>query len=135
MVTWASVSDFSKISKQEELRLWKENGVRYVENKRTKQLMPHLYQFYLDFLNNESNLDIKSALKSYEGNVLACHGTMDQAVNIKNAENISVWANHGSLFKLRTNHTFGAKHPWELSDLPEALSDLCNKTISFLSKE
>ena len=136
LVTWASVADFSKrFPDDDELENWKINGVRYVENKRTKQMMPHLYQFYLDFLNNKKKLDIKSALNSYKGNVLVCHGTLDQAVNVENAENISNWANKGSLFKLRANHTFGAKHPWDTTDLPEALNDVCDKTIRFLTKE
>ena len=28
-------------------------GVKYVENGRTKQLMPHYFQFYLDFKNEK----------------------------------------------------------------------------------
>jgi hypothetical protein len=97
--------------------------------------MPHLYQFYEDFIINSKNLDIKSSFKKFKGDILICHGTMDMAVDIKNAHNLVEWSVNPTFFKIRTNHTFGSKHPWEKSNLPNELNELCLTTFGFLNKE
>ena len=135
LITWASVSDFGeRFPKKSDLLIWKKNGIRFVENKRTKQMMPHLYQFYEDFITNESKLNIKKSLQNFKGKSLICHGSLDQAVNISNGHNLFNWGKHTSMFKLRTNHTFGAKHPWRKKVLPEDLNQICNETIRFLKE-
>ena len=51
VISWAGVSDF-KVRFNEgsnEFDNWKKKGVMYVENARTKQLMPHYFQFFQDF--------------------------------------------------------------------------------------
>ncbi|MEC7004943.1 MAG: alpha/beta fold hydrolase [Bacteroidota bacterium] len=134
LILLASVSDYkNRFPEQSEIDKWKENGVRYVENKRTKQKLPHLYQFYQNYVDNESNLNIESSIKKFKGKTLICHGTMDLAVDFQNALNLLSWSNFGSLFKLRTNHTFGSKHPWNENHIPTALDQIIEKSISFLS--
>ena len=134
LILLASVSDYkSRFPEQSEIDKWKENGVRYVENKRTKQKLPHLYQFYQNYVDNESILNIESSLKKFSGKTLICHGTMDLAVDFQNALNLCSWSNIGCLFKLRTNHTFGSKHPWNENHIPTALDQIIEKSISFLS--
>ena len=134
LILLASVSDYkSRFPEQSEIDKWKENGVRYVENKRTMQKLPHLYQFYQNYVDNESNLNIESSIKKFKGKTLICHGTMDLAVDFQNALNLLSWSNIGSLFKLRTNHTFGSKHPWNENHIPTALDQIIEKSISFLS--
>ncbi|WP_338056304.1 alpha/beta hydrolase family protein [Tenacibaculum bernardetii] len=62
LITLASVSDLGKrTATVGNLKEWKESGVKYVVNGRTKQQMPHYYQFYTDFKDNEKRLNIKSA--------------------------------------------------------------------------
>src|SRR5690606_11974463 len=57
VISWASVSDFESSFAEEKARAyWKENGVIYVENSRTKQQLPHYYQFYVDFVKNKERL-------------------------------------------------------------------------------
>ena len=134
LILLASVSDYkNRFPEQSEIDKWKENGVRYVENKRTKQKLPHLYQFYQNYVDNESNLNIESSIKKFRGKTLICHGTMDLAVDFQNSLNLLSWSNIGSLFKLRTNHTFGSKHPWNENHIPTALDQIIEKSISFLS--
>ena len=134
LILLASVSDYKKrFPEQSEIDKWKEKGVRYVENKRTKQKLPHLYQFYQNYMDNVSNLNIESSLNKFRGKTLICHGTMDLAVDFQNALNLLSWSNIGSLFKLRTNHTFGSKHPWNENHIPTALDQIIEKSISFLS--
>ena len=134
LILLASVSDYkNRFPEQSEIDKWKENGIRYIENKRTKQKLPHLYQFYQNYMDNESNLNIESSIKKFKGKTLICHGTMDLAVDFQNALNLLSWSNNGSLFKLRTNHTFGSKHPWKKNHIPTALDQIIEKSISFLS--
>ena len=134
LILLASVSDYkNRFPEKSEIDQWRKHGVRYVENKRTKQKLPHLYQFYQNYMNNESYLNIESSLKKFRGKTLICHGTMDLAVDFQNALNLLSWSNFGSLFKLRTNHTFGSKHPWEENHIPTALDQIIDKSISFLT--
>ena len=134
LILLASVSDYkNRFPEKSEIDQWRKNGVRYVENKRTKQKLPHLYQFYQNYINNESYLNIESSLKKFSGKTLICHGTMDLAVDFQNALKLLSWSNFGSLFKLRTNHTFGSKHPWEENHIPTALDQIIDKSISFLT--
>ncbi len=134
LVTWASVSDFSnRFPDENEIEKWKNDGVRYVENKRTHQMMPHLYQFYTDFFQNKDKLSIKNGLKKFRGKTLICHGSLDLAVHHENASSLNKWSLGSELYKIRTNHTFGAKHPWESATLPNDLKDICLKTIGFFN--
>jgi pimeloyl-ACP methyl ester carboxylesterase len=136
LVTWASVSDFSNRFPDEiEIAKWKKEGIRYVENKRTKQMMPHLYQFHNDFIQNKAKLNIKKSLEKFNGKTLICHGSLDLAVHHQNASNLYNWGKFTEFYKIRTNHTFGAKHPWLDLELPSDLKDICLKTIGFLNKE
>ncbi len=134
LILLASVSNFKdRFPDHDEILNWKKNGVRYVENKRTKQNLPHLYQFYQNFIDNENWLNIKSAINKFDGKSLICHGTMDLAVDFQNAQNLLSWSQNGKLFKLRTNHTFGSKHPWTENQLPNALNQVIDQSIRFLS--
>ena len=66
IITWASVSDYgARFGTKDEINDWQEKDVKYVLNGRTKQQMPHLYQFYEDFQLNQVRLNIK---KCYKGN-------------------------------------------------------------------
>ena len=133
LITLASVSNFGeRFPNQNEIEKWKKNGVRYVENMRTKQMLPHLYQFYQNYLENQKELNIETAIKKFDGRFLICHGTMDMAVNFKNSLNLLKWAKNGRLFDLRTNHTFGTKHPYETKDIPIPLNEVIDETIRFL---
>ena len=50
VISLASVSDYAKrMTANSDLEQWKKSGVKYVLNGRTKQQMPHNYQFYEDF--------------------------------------------------------------------------------------
>ena len=133
LVTWAGVSDFKeRFPKANELKQWKDNGIRYISNSRTNQEMPISIKFYNDFIENESKLTIKTALLNFSGKFLACYGTLDQVVPNHYALDMAKWAANSSVLGIRTNHTFGSKHPWNQTKLPESLKELCLKTIDFL---
>ena len=103
LITLASVCDFSKrtatIGNLEE---WKELGVKYVLNGRTKQKMPHYYQFYEDFKANEKLLDIEAAEKQLQIPHLIIHGNNDTSVSIDEAYILHEWNPNSQLEIIET---------------------------------
>lgn len=114
LMTLASVCGFAKrtatIGNLEE---WKENGVKYVINGRTKQQMPHYYQFYEDFKANEERLHIETAEKQLQVPHLIIHGNNDTSVKIEEAYALHQW-NPNSHLKIieAADHVFNVRHPW-----------------------
>jgi len=133
LITWASVCDYkNRFPKGETLKQWKEDGVMFVENGRTKQQMPHYFQFYTSFIDNENRLTIKKAVKNIKVPHLIIHGTKDPTVSVKEAKEIHSWNDKSELFLVEdANHVFGAKHPWETEILPHHLLEIVEKSMQF----
>lgn len=135
VVTWAGVSDYKSRFQENTPQFdhWKKSGITYVENSRTKQQLPHNFQFYEDFKSNEFRFTISRAVKNLKIPQLIVHGIADPTVSVKEAEVIHSW-NAKSQLELIPNgdHVFGAKHPWEEEILPEHLKKVANITIDFL---
>lgn len=134
LITWASVSSFGKrISTTEGLEQWKKDGVKYVLNGRTKQHMPHNYQFYEDFKANEQRLDIEAAVKRITTPVLIIHAKGDPTVAFDEAEILKACNSNHNLFPIEgSNHVFDSRHPWAQDKLPEALQLVVEESISFI---
>jgi len=135
LITLASVSDFGKrTATVGELKQWKDTGVKYVLNGRTKQQMPHFYQFYQDFKANEKRLHIESAEKRLTIPHLIIHGDNDTSVNISEAEDLKRW-NPKSKFKVIENadHVFNTKHPWGKNELSDELNEVVEEVINFIN--
>ncbi len=137
VITWAAVSDFKKrFIKGELLDKWKESGVYYIKNGRTKQKMPHFYSFYEDFIRNEHRLNIKSCVKQLYKPFLIIHGTNDEAVDVQEALNLKSWNPIAQLVLIENaGHTFGSKHPWEQDTLPKDLQEVVETSIRFIDSE
>ncbi|MDC8000895.1 alpha/beta hydrolase [Aequorivita todarodis] len=135
VVTWASVCDF-KARFQEgtaAFESWKETGVTYVENGRTKQRMPNKFQFYEDFKANEKRLTISRAVKNLKIPQLIVHGSEDPTVSVTEAKAIHSWNPQSELAIIDgADHVFGAKHPFGENTLPNDLKKAVEKTIAFL---
>lgn len=134
LVTWASVSGFGKrTSTTGDLKQWKKDGVKYVLNGRTKQQMPHNYQFYEDYIANEKRFDITSAMKRIKVPILIIHATDDPSVNFHEALTLKTCKPESELVEIEnSNHVFGARHPWNEIQLPKALQYVVEKSIEFL---
>jgi pimeloyl-ACP methyl ester carboxylesterase len=137
VITWASVSDYKRRfnigSKQFET--WKANGVKYVENGRTKQLMPHLYRFYEDFEQNENRLTIATAVENLSQPLLIVHGSEDSTVPKNEAEQLAAWSDNATLQIIEgANHVFGSTHPWNETTLPPQLMEVVRNSIGFLKE-
>jgi pimeloyl-ACP methyl ester carboxylesterase len=134
VISLAGVCDFAKrTAALGDLLAWKREGVVYVLNGRTKQQMPHFYQFYEDVKKNKTRLDIRSAVENIKIPQLIIHGSKDTSVVIKEAENLHQW-NPNSEFKIieNANHVFNTSHPWKEETLSEELDKVTDACLHFL---
>ncbi|MEI7487345.1 MAG: alpha/beta hydrolase, partial [Chryseobacterium sp.] len=134
LITLASVDTLDRFPKNEAFENWKKAGVYYVVNGRTKQEMPHYYQFYGDFEKDEHRFDVERATEMAKAHVLVIHGTNDESVNVKNAEHLHILNPNSELFLIENaNHTFGSKEPWEEENLPKELTIVVEKCVEFIN--
>ncbi len=133
LITWAGVSDYgSRFPTGEMLEAWRKNGVSYIENSRTKQQMPHYFQFYENYANNKQRLYIETAAKNLAIPHLIIHGTDDTTVALKEAENLHVWSSQSELYIIKNgDHTFGASQPYTKKDLPKHFKQVLEKSLQF----
>ena len=137
LITLASINNFeNRFPKKDRLIEYKKKGVFYVENGRTKQQMPHYYQFYQDFIDHKQQLDIQKAAQHLKKPFLIIHGTNDEAVNINSAELLHHWAEKSQLFIINgANHTFGGKEPWTDEKLPKYLLSVVERVKVFYDED
>lgn len=136
VVSLAGISDIgSRFPEGEELEFWKEEGVRFVENMRTQQMMPHYFSMYEDFKANEDALNIELAARSLEIPFLQIHGDMDTSVSIREGIELADWTNTSLKIIKGADHTFGSEHPWFSNELPEDLMRAAEATSIFFSQQ
>ena len=135
LITLAAVANYAeRFPSGKALEDWKENGVMYIKNGRTKQEMPLFYQFYEDFLQNEEELTILKQAAKIKQPHLILHGDADETVLVKDAQAIHKASANSQLKLIReANHTLGASHPWESSLLPAHLREAVQCMMNFLS--
>ncbi len=131
LATWASVADYSERF-DFDMEAWAKTGVTTVKNGRTKQEMPHKYDFYQDFITNAEKLSIESASRKIKIPWLIGHGDTDEAVSFENGERLANWNKNAKLLKVVDGtHTFGASHPWAKTEMPVPLKTLVDETLLF----
>ncbi len=136
LITLASISDFGRrTATVGDLEKWKETGVKYVVNGRTKQQMPHYYQFYKNFKENEARLNIKTAEERLNIPHLIIHGDKDTSISIDEARELHEW-NPKSKLEIIPNadHVFNVKHPWNEPVLSNELEKVIEKALDFLNE-
>ncbi len=134
VISWNGVSDYAaRFPKGEDLEMWEKNGISHVLNSRTNQKMPHLYQFYQNFKDNEERLTIKNAVKKLNKPYLIVGGEDDVVVPPIEAKNLHSCNSKSELFLVEEmSHTLGSKHPWESNELPVHLEKVVLKSIEFI---
>jgi pimeloyl-ACP methyl ester carboxylesterase len=137
LITWASICDFGKrTATSGEIETWRKDGVKYVLNGRTKQQMPHHYQFYEDFKANELRLHIETAIKRTQAPIMIIHAKDDPSVGFNEAEALHSWDKKSILVSIEnSNHVFGVSHPWKEDKLPKALSTVIDKSLAFIKSK
>lgn len=133
-ITLNGVSDYgARFPKGDDLLRWENEGVMYVINGRTKQEMPHYYQFYKNFIANEKRLTIKNTVENLQKPMLIVSGGGDVVVTSKEGELLHSWNPKSELFFVdEMNHTLGSMHPWEGDKLPNHLDKVVKKCITFI---
>lgn len=136
VISLAGVCDFGKRTATiGNLDEWKKEGVKYVINGRTKQQMPHFYQFYENFITHKERLTIKRAVSNLKIPYLIIHGDADTSVSIEEAEQLHDWNPSSEFISIDgANHVFGASHPWKTEFLPEHLQPVVDEIVLFLKK-
>lgn len=138
VISWSGVSDFGARFPTDEniLQYWKKMGVSYIENARTKQQMPHYYQFYTSFKENEERLTIKNAVSKLTIPHLIIHGKDDVVVLPKEAENLHAWNPKSKLIVIENmNHPLGCTQPWNEPEMPIHLAEVVKYSIDFIQEK
>lgn len=137
VISLAGVSDYKvRFPTGSSFDKWKKEGVYFVENGRTKQQMPHYFQFFTDFIKNEERLTIKRAVKNLKIPYLIIHGNADTSVLIEEAHRLHNWNSISQLAIIEdANHVFGASHPWEINKTPEPMQKVIDITSEFIKKQ
>lgn len=134
LATLASVSDYRArfMEGTPEFEIWKQTGMAYVENSRTGQMLPHKFQFYTDFIENEERLTISTAVKSLTIPHLIIHGSADPTVTLKEAQALHSWNPNSQLEVIEeANHVFGMQHPWNSDSLSNHMQQAVDMLIEF----
>jgi pimeloyl-ACP methyl ester carboxylesterase len=136
IISLAAVSDFgARSSTIGDLENWKKTGVKHILNGRTKQEMPHYYQFYLDFKKHEIRLNIQKAAKKMTIPHLIIHGDSDTSISVKEAHKIHSWNSKSTLEIIENaDHVFNVTHPWNSKEISKQLAEVVNKCSQFLRK-
>jgi alpha-beta hydrolase superfamily lysophospholipase len=136
VATWAGVCDYKIRFKEDtlEFKNFRKTGTFYVENARTKQQMPHHWQFYTNFIANEKRLTIQRAASNLKIPYLILHGDADATVPIEEAKVLhSACATSILTIIASANHVFGANHPWQKETLPNHLKEAVKATQEFFN--
>ncbi|WP_010181499.1 alpha/beta hydrolase family protein [Aquimarina agarilytica] len=133
IITLAAIASYNdSLPAKEKIAQWRNEGVLYVKNGRTKQDMPLHYQLFEDYQANQSALDISAAAKKLTIPHLIIHGKQDPTVPYSKAELLHQWSQKSKLLPLDTDHVFNAKHPWLNDQMPPALTQVTQAILNFL---
>jgi len=132
IITWAAIDDVAARYGQKEEE-WKNSGVKYYPNARTKQEMPVYYQIVEDIEKNKDRFDLKLQLEKLDKPLLICHGDNDPTVHVDAAYQLKSWSRNSELCIVEgANHVFNGTHPYLLDELPKEMEEVLQATINFI---
>lgn len=133
IITWGTPFNFFRSWSNAFLKDWRERGVQYVMNARTRQQMPLHVSLLDDFEANRTYYDMAQALPQVKQPVLVCHGTNDESVPWQNAHEIVQACKHATACIIQdANHTFGMTHPFQSDAIPDTLTEVITSSIQFM---
>jgi len=134
VASWAGINDLSNNFNMNQVDQWKEKGVMYIENSRTKQLMPLYYQIVEDFLANKDVLNVPQAIKNFMKPLCIIHGSEDPTVPVRVAYLTQKWNSNIELHIVEgADHVFNGGHPCNSHELPENVKKVMNLTMRFFN--
>lgn len=133
IISLAGISSIgNRFPSGEELEDWKNSGVRYVQNARTNQDMPHYFSFFEDYQKNKEALNIEDSARSLKIPFVQIHGDMDLTVSITEGQYMARWTNTNLVIVKGAGHTFGAKQPWNNNEMPADMLEVCANMLAFI---
>lgn len=135
LITWASIAEFSSLWKREQLAEWREKGVIYTYNTRTKQNTPLKVNLLYDLEKHHKEYNILDAAARLNKPWLIVHGDEDENVMLTEAQRLQD-QNPQARFMIipYANHVFGASHPYTKEEMPLQLQLVCEKSVEFLTE-
>jgi alpha-beta hydrolase superfamily lysophospholipase len=134
LITWSSIADFSSLWKKEQEEDWINTGTIYVENARTKEKMPLNKSLLEDLNEHKDEYNILKSAKKVNVPWLIVHGDNDVNVDFSVAQTLAQKQLKAQIQKIEgANHVYGASHPYNLTQLPDHLQQVADKTLSFLN--
>jgi len=136
LITWAAIADFRSLWKKEDEVEWRNKGVIFNFNTRTKQYTPLKIDLLHDLDKHSKSYDILLAAGRINKPWLIIHGDQDENVLLSEAVRLKESSPNAELFIIPyANHVFGASHPFTKDELPLELQLTCEKSVEFLRKE
>ena len=134
IICWAPINhSYKGMPVGTELEEWEKEGVRYIINGRTKQEMPHYYQFYKNLVDNVDRLDIEKSAKKIAFPWLIIHGDNDEAIAIDDAIQLNIYSSLSALEIIENGtHTFSISHPWKADSLTPEMQKVIDLSINFI---
>ncbi|WP_418263431.1 alpha/beta hydrolase family protein [Flavobacterium faecale] len=133
VVTWASPFDFHRNWSSKFIEKWKADGIQYIKNARTNQMMPLQLEILEDMETNKEKYDLRNCTKKLDIPYLIVQGTDDAAVKM---EEFNLLKKHFTKAKTHiieaANHVFGGSHPYQEKELTEHTKELVAVTKAFL---
>ncbi|MCG9792437.1 alpha/beta hydrolase family protein [Flavobacterium algicola] len=130
--TWASPFDFYRSWNSEFITKWRTDGIQYIKNARTKQLMPLSLSVLEDMEINKDKYSLVHAGKKLDIPLLIVQGTSDVAVKMEEAKLLKKHFTGGTLHIIEgANHVFGGSHPFTEDSLPKDTDELVQVTKHF----
>ena len=131
VVTWSAIARVDRWD-DETKRKWRADGFLDAVNARTGQVMRMSPAVLDDYEANRERLDILGATRRLSVPLLVVHGSRDESVPVKEADEIAAAASDVSIVKIpRASHTYNAIHP--LVHVPVELSLAAEVTARFIA--
>ncbi len=114
LATWAAVADFNRYTPRQVVQ-WRRDGFMESKNMRTGQMMRLGLELLEDLEQHAGALDIGAAAARFGRPLLILHGEQDLSVRIEDGIRLAELAPAATSRFIpipRTNHTFGAEHPF-----------------------
>ena len=136
IVAWAPFKDIGERYAGSEFAEWGPDNPVFIENSRTKQLMPQYYEVWEDYLTHKNEYDIKACMGAIKGKILLVHGTEDPTVLFNDSLALKAYNSRAQLFLVpNANHVFGGGHPYTQETLPSYAQIAAQESIKFLKAD
>ncbi|MDG2432255.1 alpha/beta hydrolase [Flavobacterium sp.] len=130
--TWASPFDFHRSWNSKFRTNWRADGVQYIKNARTNQMMPLDISVLDDLERNEEKYSLANASKKLSIPYLIMQGTDDQAVKMEEFNLLKKHFTKAATHIIAdANHVFGGSHPYVEKELPKHTQELVKETKAF----